>query len=224
MSGNSENNKNESHRTVLFHSFPVSGPGGRIVVSGSEFQNSTRLANGGEQIVLSAFDGSPIKDFTYNDRFPWPESADGDGFSLVLIDAESNPDHNDPRNWRRSAGIGGSPGTSDTSEFVGDPNADDDSDGMPALLEHLFGSSDTTPGGSPIQVELATDGDLLITFPRDAGAEEISVVFESSSDLTNWSPEAAVLETVTATPTPMERWRLGASVTDRKFLRLRAVK
>ncbi|MFT5856969.1 MAG: hypothetical protein ACI8XO_004226 [Verrucomicrobiales bacterium] len=196
-------------------------PGERIVVSGSNFNNATRLANSGEQIVLSAASGSIIRDFRYYDKSPWPESADGSGFSLVLIGPSSNPDHKLPENWRRSSAAGGSPGASDAIEFVGDPEADDDNDGMPALLEHLFGSSDTLAGGSPIRLELAPDGEVLIEFPRDAGADKLSVVFESSPDLTTWSTEDAVLEKVTVSPFPKEKWRLGAATGDRKFLRIR---
>ena len=36
--------------------------------------------------------------------------ADGDGFSLELISPESNPDHNDAKNWQLSSVAGGSPG------------------------------------------------------------------------------------------------------------------
>ena len=32
--------------------------------------------NDGETIVLMGADGSAVRDFTYNDVFPWPKSAD----------------------------------------------------------------------------------------------------------------------------------------------------
>ncbi len=43
------------------------------------------LDNDGEQLILQAADLGIIRDFTYNDATPWPISADGDGFSLVLV-------------------------------------------------------------------------------------------------------------------------------------------
>ena len=50
-----------------------------------------RLANDGERLTLSAGDGSAVQSFRYNDRAPWPEEADGNGYSLVLIAPESAP-------------------------------------------------------------------------------------------------------------------------------------
>ena len=103
------------------------------------------LENDGEQIVLQAADGSTIRDFTYNDKHPWPESADGDGYSMVLIAPRTNPDHRNPFNWRSSVDADGSPGGGDAIPFTGDPEADLDRDGLTALLEHALGTSDTDP-------------------------------------------------------------------------------
>ena len=54
-----------------------------------------RLSNDGERVAINTPSG-PVVEFTYNDKAPWPESADGDGPSLVLVDPLSDPDHNDP--------------------------------------------------------------------------------------------------------------------------------
>ena len=197
-------------------------PGGRVVVPGSEFRGSTRLANGGEQLTLSAANGTDIRNFTYDDSAPWPEAADGDGFSLVLIGAGSNPDHRTPGNWRRSAAVGGSPGTDDTSRFTGSPEADLDRDGMSALLEHFFGSSELVASGSPVRIELSPDGGLILEFPRNAGAEDLQMHFETSSDLVSWSLEEAILEKVDAAPQARETWRLEPT-SGRRFLRIRVV-
>ncbi|MGI9239825.1 MAG: CotH kinase family protein [Verrucomicrobiales bacterium] len=195
-------------------------PGERFVIPEAEFREGTRLANSGEQLLLSAADGTTIRDFTYDDSAPWPESPDGDGFSLVLVRPASNPDHNAPENWRRSTRLGGSPGASDTSNFSGSPEADQDRDGMPALLEHLFGSSDQQPAGSPMTIRLEPGGGLLIDIPRNAGAEDIEMRFESSHDLTIWSLEEASLERVETGSQPREIWRLAPS-SGRRFLRIR---
>lgn len=206
------------------YQFPVGtilAAGERIVVSGSEFLNSTRLSNGGEQIILVAADGAPIRTFRYDDRSPWPEMADGNGFSLVLIDPASNPDHTTPENWRRSAAVGGAPGESDVVTLAGDPNADEDGDGMSALLEHLFGSSDSVGGRCPLTIDLLADHSLSIEFPRNAGAEDVLVSFETSLDLITWHGEVAYLVGITLAPDPVERWRIEPRLEGHRFLRIR---
>jgi hypothetical protein len=67
------------------------------------------LDNGGEKIVLlDALDDTLISS-RYNDKSPWPESADGDGYSLVLKNKSTTVDYNDPDNWTSSNEIHGSP-------------------------------------------------------------------------------------------------------------------
>ena len=82
-------------------------PGGRVVIAGDlesvpgafgEFRGD--LDNDGERVALADATGTLIVAFTYNDKHPWPESADGDGYSLTLIAPGTNPDHGDPLNWR----------------------------------------------------------------------------------------------------------------------------
>lgn len=74
------------------------------------------LSGGGETIRLkTAPGGTTICEFTYNDSRFWPLAADGAGHSLVPL-ATAGPDDgalDDPANWRASAFIGGSPGTTD---------------------------------------------------------------------------------------------------------------
>jgi hypothetical protein len=67
------------------------------------------LSNKGEKIVLLDANGTVMLEFTYNDDSGWPISADGHGDSLVLANTSGNP--NDPKNWRASIQLGGSPGT-----------------------------------------------------------------------------------------------------------------
>ena len=68
------------------------------------------LFNGGELIRIADPQGVTIREFAYNDSAPWPESADGLGFSLVLDDPNSVPAHGEATNWRASSAVGGSPG------------------------------------------------------------------------------------------------------------------
>jgi hypothetical protein len=69
-----------------------------------------KLANEGEAITLSAGIGAPVLSVAYDDAAPWPEQADGQGFSLAA-DRESE------LGFRVSVIPGGSPG-SDNSGLV----------------------------------------------------------------------------------------------------------
>ncbi|HUF63688.1 MAG TPA: FG-GAP-like repeat-containing protein [Verrucomicrobiales bacterium] len=51
-----------------------------------------------------------LAEFRFADRNPWPGLADGDGYSVELLDAGSRPDHADPAAWGSSVDWGGSPG------------------------------------------------------------------------------------------------------------------
>lgn len=73
--------------------------GARPVVAGAFVGN---LSNSGEQVVVRAANGTVIRQFTYRDSAPWPEEADGSGFSLVLNSPFSNPDHTLASSWHAS--------------------------------------------------------------------------------------------------------------------------
>jgi hypothetical protein len=77
-------------------------------------QFSGSLDNKGERIRLEDALGQTIQDFKYGDG--WREIADGNGFSLTIINA-ANPDPNSwgkKDSWRASAYWGGSPGWDDS--------------------------------------------------------------------------------------------------------------
>ncbi len=94
------------------------------------------LDNGGETITLRDAAGGLIQAFTFDDD--WYKETDGDGFSLVPIDAGGNYD--DPANWRSSALVGGSPGAVDAVPLIGDFTGDGVVDrGDAALLARNFG-------------------------------------------------------------------------------------
>ena len=65
-----------------------------------------KLDNGGETIRLSTPIGETVIEVTYKDSLPWPVTADGLGWSLVLDDAVAGI-------YRASTAIGGSPGAVD---------------------------------------------------------------------------------------------------------------
>jgi hypothetical protein len=155
------------------------------------------LENDGERIVLLAADDSVIRDFTYNDKHPWPESADGDGYSLVLIAPLTDPDHDDPLNWRSSAAIDGTPAGSDAASFVGDPAADLDHDGMGAFLEHALGTSDTDPtNGRSAFGWSGTSTPLRLSLQQNLSADDALLELEISSDMQAWTPADTAFELI----------------------------
>ncbi len=159
--------------------------------------DTNKLSNSSEEVVLSDPLGADIRRFTYSDQPNWPVNADGDGYSLVLIAPQSNPAHNDPFSWRTSTDLGGNPGTTDaTPPFSGDPNLDSDFDGLSALLEHAFGTSDSNPdpnAGPAVGIDIFDDGTgllrefLTISFQRNLAADDVIIEVQLGTDLATWS-------------------------------------
>ncbi len=166
-----------------------------------EFAAGTGLQNDGETIFLGAEGGAPIREFTYGAVAPWPEAAGIDGFSLILIDPSSNPDHADPANWRASTRLGGSPGAADPVPFSGDPGADLDLDGLSALMEYGLGSDDRDPLSGPglVGTHLA-GGELLFSFQRNEASVDLFYEIDVSEELATWVSGDGVVEFVSEVP------------------------
>ncbi|MCC6231890.1 MAG: lamin tail domain-containing protein, partial [Verrucomicrobiales bacterium] len=77
-----------------------------------------RLSNSGERVTLVHASGAPLFEVTYDTRPPWPQAADGQGFSLVPVQPSTNADPNSPASWRASSAVGGSPGADDTAPSI----------------------------------------------------------------------------------------------------------
>jgi len=73
---------------------------------------SDQLANNGETISLANASGDTLISITYSDKFPWPNSADGEGYSLVFDDTNAYKNVNDASHWRASTHVHGSPAAS----------------------------------------------------------------------------------------------------------------
>lgn len=133
------------------------------------FAAESRLANSGERLRLEATGGVAIRDFSYNDKSPWPESADGQGPSLVLMAPSTNPDHAIADNWRSSTAISGNPGTSDATTYTGDD-----------LLDYAM-------NGEGLTLTLSTNGiPTTLEFPFNLAADDVAYTVESSTNLVNW--------------------------------------
>ncbi|MEN8772995.1 MAG: lamin tail domain-containing protein [Akkermansiaceae bacterium] len=234
--------------------FPESttlAPGGRILIVGNrtafearygvglpitgEFENGTVLSNGGELITLQNNTGTVIQSFTYDDNAPWPEAADGDDFSLILLNPASLPDHNLPTNWRASASFGGNPGSEDACPpFVGDTTADNDLDGIPALIEYYLGTSDSTYGDAQSNLEYGTiigAGQIFpsYTVTHKVGADIVEASAQISLNLEDWSNLTIDIvpheQVSNGDGTATSTWRSTRPLetTPRQFFRLRAV-
>jgi hypothetical protein len=75
-----------------------------------------QLSNGGEEIILRDMQAKVIISVKYDDEFGWPISPDGRGDSLVLVNPEGDP--NDPKNWRASTNLYGSPGRDEPTRLA----------------------------------------------------------------------------------------------------------
>ncbi len=157
---------------------PTIPPGQSLIIVGNinDFPDTSNilgsfrgdLSNDGERIKLEDAAGNTIREFTYSDTSPWPDTPDGHGFTLTLINPPSNPDHAVATNWHASAIPGGNPGLSATDTFTG---AD-------SILDHALG--DTRP------VISTAPGVTAFTYTVNTGVEDVSYTIESSNDLDTW--------------------------------------
>jgi hypothetical protein len=72
-----------------------------------------QLDNSGERVVLVGASGDTLLSIEYDDHSPWPEEADGAGYSLTIRNPDGSIDSNDPECWAPSKNIHGSPGVDD---------------------------------------------------------------------------------------------------------------
>jgi hypothetical protein len=177
-----------------------------LVTLAGDFTGLTRLANEGELVQLTAADGSVIQSFAYDDKAPWPEAADGLGFTLELIDPASRPDPANPQNWRASLDIGGTPGGLGLDDFDAwtrryfdpaapdfaarsAPAADPDGDGLVNRWEYLLASPPTSSNGSGLRTGLVSgEGASYLWIEADLRPGTADTVrAETSANLTEWS-------------------------------------
>ena len=212
-------------------------PGGRLVLVASEYNFQlrygiaipitgiyyNRLGNDGDTLTLATSANTPLISLHYDDFAPWPETADGNGYSLVLANAALPTA---ATSWRTSTALNGNPGASDATTFTGTPLADADNDGLKALAEYFLATSDTNPATGPgaTTAGRTIDGRATLTFPRRLSADDLTYVVEVSADLATWSAAATRTAHVNnGNGTATETWTARTAATP-QFLRLRVTK
>jgi len=143
-----------------------------------------RLSNKGETLTITE-SGTVLLSFTYDDDYPWPDSADGQGASLVLIDPMSNPDHSQSGNWRASGQINGTPESEETlPPMPADPLADANGNGRADLVDYVMPHSRRPLAGT---IAVGIENFLTIQFTIDPKAEGATTTVQYSDDLTTWT-------------------------------------
>ena len=160
-------------------------------------------------------------DFSYGDSSPWPKAADGQGYTLVLIRPETNPDHGVATNWRASGGLNGTPGGSDGESFaawaartgqIADPALDADRNGLAAMVEYGLGLTPSAAGAAgvvtarlePVSVNGVTDSYLVMRVRWSRVADDVVVQPEFSTALGGWQALVHETEPRTVLPGGME--------------------
>ena len=199
------------------------------------------LDNSGETLTLRDPSGTVIKSVTYGQAAGgWPAETDGDGHSLILKQPETDPAPNNPANYRGSVAAGGNPGTSDaqnypawkTAHSITDDNGDGDMDGITNFMEYVLGTSPATAnlidfngGIEDYVVPPDINRHLTLHLRCNAGADDVALTGQLSTDLTIWDPaQVTWLSSVNhGDGTKTLTWRATAqSNAPRQFIRAKA--
>ena len=185
-----------------------------------------QLSNSGEWVHLLAPSGAVLSRFRYDRVPPWPGAASGGDRSLTLVHSSHPLDLANPSNWRASFVPGGTPGTDDGVAFHGDPQADQDGDGAPALVEYFLGTSDADPQsgrGAGATLRTGPDGGLMFSIAHSLSADQAEFFWESSEDLTAWTQVTAwpPPESVALGDQELLTWSAAPETGVKRFYRLR---
>ncbi len=160
------------------------------------------LDGGGENLTLTAADGTIIKSLNYGSNSAWPDPQDS-GKSIILKSPLANLDSAEGSGWILSAKAGGSPGESGlgSDTFSGDPAQDTDGDGLPDLFEFFSGTDPEDPGSSSrssvgsesLVVNGKAGNYLTFRFNRRAGVLGLRMTIERSLNLAIWAADPSTL-------------------------------
>lgn len=169
--------------------YPAIGKLAHYYVVGANF-----LSNSGDSFTILGANGLEVTSVTYNDsgNVRWPASPDGTGPSLVLIAPLTNPDENDPLNWRASNTANGNPAASDALAALVAPTSTQ-------LLAHAIGTGAMPIAGSELVLGQRT---LNFTLERNPLAD-VNWTPESTTTLAGpWAPVGITYEITARTILP----------------------
>jgi hypothetical protein len=109
---------------------------------------------------------------------------------------------------------------------VSGPNADLDGDGFPTLLEYTFRGdprrAEAVPPVTASSVTIGADRYLVLTFPHNRFATDVSVSYEGSEDCLTWLPVIPDSTTALLTDFETEQWTVSVlAPPPRFFVRVR---
>lgn len=174
-----------------------------------------KLSNSGDTMVVVTETGEDLARFRYNDKAPWPESADGAGYSLTMACPYSSSEHARAKVWRSSAATGGTPGYGICVGYdewkvangvTGGELDDDDGDGNLNIVEMGLGDVPVVSGEVRRFSANGVEGLYgAVRFRRVLGVD-VMVRVEESTDLVNWTvaEESGQVESVENTGDGME--------------------
>jgi len=205
----------------VFPQATILAPGARLIIVSNQAAYELRyggglaniageyagqLNNGGEHVRFEAADTTPIADFTYTDENPWPESADGIGYSLVF----SGSDPDSPLHWRTSIALGGTPGSDDGQSFSG--AADE-------LVRYAL---------QGMVAPIVAGDSFTVSFLQNLVSDDAFVIAEYSTGLNGWTPFTSAnlqsrINQGDGTTKVTFRSPLPLSTESRQFVRLRVI-
>ena len=119
--------------------------------------------------------------------------------------------------WRASVGDQGGPGADDALSFVGDPNGDDNGNGLTNFLEYAILSD--------LEISVV-DSVIFLSFDRKVNADDALIEVQGSSSMAEWSSAAVTLESEVYGPNQGSRvtYRVADPVAEAMgFFRLRVI-